>query len=117
MKVSTTQPFKLIYSIFAHEFLGYLFESFVIQVNTKGELTFVHQNISHLNMQEFENGLDDTDYRLIELMDSIQQDVIVHKFHKKKMNATEFFLKVYDKEKGNKEVKNRNIVLSSLFCN
>lgn len=105
MKVATTQPFQIIYSLYAHEYLGDLFESFVVQVDSKGRLSYLHQNISAKNAPEFAKGLDEKDYELIELMDSIQQDVIAHKFHKKKINANDFFLKIYDKEKGDEMVQ------------
>ena len=49
MKVSPDQPFQIVYSLFEHEYLGFLFESFVIQLNEKGNLTFSHQNISAQN--------------------------------------------------------------------
>lgn len=106
MRVSTTQPYQLIYSLFSHEYLGYLFESFVIQVNSKGDLTYLHQNISFKNASEFESGLDKLDFKLIELMDSIQQDIIFHKFNSnKRISMADFFLKVYNKEKGDKDLQ------------
>jgi SNF2 family DNA or RNA helicase len=105
MKVATTQPFQLVYSIFQHEFLGYLFESFVIQVNSKGELTYQHQNISAKNAREFAKGLDEKDYKLIELMDSMQQEHIIKRFWNKKISPAEFFLKIYDAKKGDKMIQ------------
>lgn len=102
MKVSAKKPFRLIYSLFAHEFLGYLIESFVIQLDDNGSLTYQHQNISHHNAEEFSEGLDDDDYQIIKLMDSIQQDAVVKKFQQKKMKPSEFFDKTFDKEKGDK---------------
>lgn len=102
MKVSTAQPFQLIYSLYQHEYLGYLFESFVVQLDDKGRLTLQHQNISSKNAQEFASGLDENDYKLIKLMDEIQQDSVVLKFYKKKVKPEEFFFKIYDKEKGDK---------------
>ena len=39
MKVSTSNPFQKIYSLFEHEYLGYLLESFVVQLDDKGKLT------------------------------------------------------------------------------
>ena len=72
MKVSASQPFQIIYSLYEHEYLGYLFESFVIHLDDKGKLTLQHQNISSKNAKEFANGLDETDYVLIDLMDSMQ---------------------------------------------
>ncbi len=96
MKVSTDQPFKVIYSLFAHEYLGYLFESFAVQLDDQQRFTFGHQNISHLNAHEFAQDLDENDYRLIELMDSMQQEVVIQKFHKKKIKPHEFFFKVFE---------------------
>ncbi len=108
MKVSTTQPYTIIYSLFSHEYLGYLFESFAIQLNSKGDLTYLHQNISYKNASEFSKGLDTSDYQIIKLMDSIQQDVIYHKFNtSKKVTLSDFFLKTYNKEKGDKELQKK----------
>ncbi len=105
MNVSTYQPFQIVYSIYQHEYLGYLFESFVVQLNDKGTLTLKNQNISSKNAEEFAAGLDDTDFRLIGLMDSIQQEVIFRKFNNRKITITDFFLKIYDPKKGDREIQ------------
>ncbi len=105
MKVSASEPFKLIYSLYQHEYLGYLFESFVVKLNEKGNLTLQHQNISIKNAHEFSSGLDDRDYELIETMDKIQQDKIIKKFTNKYIKPEQFFLEVYDAEKGKKEIQ------------
>ncbi len=105
MKVSTAEPFQLIYSLFQHEYLGYLFDSFVIQLDEKDRLTLQHQNISAKNAPEFASGLDDKDYELIRLMDEMQQETIVLKFYKKKVKPAEFFIKVFDKENGDKPLQ------------
>ena len=102
MKVSTAEPFQLIYSLYQHEYLGYLFESFVIQLDEKGRLTLQHQNISSKNASEFGTGLDKADYELIKLMDLMQQEAIVLRFYKKKVKPAEFFFKVFDKDTGDK---------------
>ncbi|MEP0366472.1 MAG: DEAD/DEAH box helicase [Cyclobacteriaceae bacterium] len=102
MKVSPDQPFQIIYSLYDHEYLGILFESYVVQLDEKERLTYSHQNISALNAEEFDSGLDENDYELIKLMDQIQQTAVVNKFQKKKMKPGEFFLKTYDKNTGDK---------------
>jgi SNF2 family DNA or RNA helicase len=107
MKVSTTQPFQVVYSIFEHEFLGYLLGAFVVQVNTKEELTYQFQTISYSNIREFEKMIDEVDVQLIELVDAIQQDYIIKKFYNKKVKPAEFFLKIYDKEKGDKILRHK----------
>ncbi len=100
MKVSATQPFQIIYSLYQHEYLGYIFESFIVHLDEKGKLTYQHQNISSKNAREFGKGLDDRDFELIELMDSMNQDAVLKHFSKKIMKPDEFFSKVFKKDKG-----------------
>jgi SNF2 family DNA or RNA helicase len=105
MKVSSTQPFQIIYSLLEHEFLGYLFEPFAVQVNSLGKLTLQHQTISSTNANEFKTGLDDTDFQLIKLIDAIQPEAIFKKFGDKKLKPNDFFIKIFDKIKGNEELQ------------
>ncbi|HTH58487.1 MAG TPA: SNF2-related protein [Cyclobacteriaceae bacterium] len=100
MKVSATQPFQIIYSLYQHEYLGYVFESFIVHLDDKGKLTYQHQSISSKNAREFTKGLDGRDFELIELMDSMGQDAVLKHFSKKVMKPEEFFSKVYHKQKG-----------------
>ncbi|WP_187263477.1 DEAD/DEAH box helicase [Pontibacter beigongshangensis] len=105
MNVYTTQPFQIVYSLFEHEYLGYLFESFAVQLNGRGQLTLQHQNISEKNAAEFASRLDACDFKLISLMDQIQQDAVLRRFSTKRLSPAEFFLKVYDPEKGDKALQ------------
>lgn len=105
MNVSPSKPFQIVYTLFEHEYLGYLLESFVIQLDESRRLTFSHQNISSKNAKEFDAGLDANDYELIKLMDSMQQDAVVKHFNKKVIKANDFFLKIYDSAKGNTAVQ------------
>ena len=100
MKVSPEEPFEIVYSLFEHEYLGYLFESFAIQLNDKGGLTYSHQNISSKNAVEFDAKLDENDYKLIKLMDEIQQEHLANHFQKKKIKPDLFFLTTYHKVNG-----------------
>jgi SNF2 family DNA or RNA helicase len=102
MKVSPEEPFQIVYSLLEHEFLGYLIEAFVVQKNGKGELTLLNQTLSPQNAGEFSEGLNELDFELIRLIEAIQQDTILKKFNTRKLNAIDFFLKVYDSQKGDK---------------
>ena len=99
MKVSTAEPFQIIYSLFEHQYLGYLYESFVVQLNAKGELTYANQNVSSKNIKEFSSGIDSVDIELVKLMDAIQQDAILKKFNPKKLKPFDYFNKIYSEEK------------------
>lgn len=105
MKVSASQPFQIIYSLFQHEYLGLLIESYIVHLDEKGKLTFQHQNISSKNAREFSKGLDDRDFELIKLTDSMEQESVIKKFVGKPMKSDEFFSKVYNKTKGNEALQ------------
>jgi len=104
MKVSTTAPFKIIYSYLEHEYLGYLIEAYAIQLDQNGKLTLKHQHISEKNANEFAAGMDKDDFRLIKLTEAISQEGVVKYCsggnNKKKTTPQEFFSKVFHKEKG-----------------
>lgn len=105
MNVSPDQPFQLVYSLLQHEYLGYLLEASVVQLNARGELTFQYQTISGKNVREFAAGLDEADFKLVALIDAIQQDAIARKFNPRRTTPVEFFLKVYDPQKGDKSLQ------------
>ncbi|QIX61610.1 ATP-dependent helicase [Hymenobacter sp. BT18] len=107
MKVSTAQPFQIVYSLLEHEFLGYLFESYVVQRNSRGQLTLQHQSVSAKNAAEFADGLDPLDFEIIALTDQIQQDTVIKEFWPKKISPADFFFKIYDPEKGDKGLQDR----------
>ncbi|GIV36977.1 MAG: hypothetical protein KatS3mg032_1356 [Cyclobacteriaceae bacterium] len=100
MKVSAAQPFQIVYSLFLHEYLGYLFESYIVHLDDRGRLTYQHQNISSKNAREFARGLDEHDFELVKIMDSMQQEAIARKFAGKPLKPDEFFPRVYHPEKG-----------------
>lgn len=105
MKVAANQPFQIIYSVFNHEYLGYLFEAFVVQLDSKGRLSFLHQSVSSKNVEEFREGLQDTDVKLVKLIEAIQQETVVKKFSNKRISPVDFFLKLYDPQKGDKALQ------------
>ena len=112
MKVSTAEPFQIVYSLFEHEFLGHLFAAYVVQLGPRSQLTLQHQTVSGKNAHEFAANLDATDFELVELCDQIQQEAVVKEFWPRKIATAEFFLKTYNAEKGDKplqEVVSRHV--------
>jgi SNF2 family DNA or RNA helicase len=105
MKVSSIQPFQLIYSLMNHEHWGYLLEAHVVQLDTKGNLTLLNQSLSSKNAEEFKSGLESTDFELIKWIDASHQEVIWKKFSTKKHTPTEFFTRTYDPQKGDKALQ------------
>jgi SNF2 family DNA or RNA helicase len=105
MKVSTTKPFQIVYSIYQHEFLGYLIESFVIQKDKNGKLTLQNQNISSANAHEFQSGLDENDFKIISIIDKIHQAAIIRKFNNTRLKPADFFYKVFKSENPDTELQ------------
>ena len=107
LKISAKQPFEIIYSLYHHQYLGYLFESFVVQLDHKKKFTLQYQNISAKNAREFADGLNDVDYQLIERIDNMQQDAVTKKFSTSLIKPEVFFLKIYDIDKGDKLIQRK----------
>src|SRR5690606_32495828 len=55
--------------------------------------------------REFSKGLDDRDFELIEVIDSMHQDAIAKKFSPKVIKPEEFLTKTYDKARGNEQLQ------------
>lgn len=92
----------MVYPIYYHSHLGYLVESYVVQLSETGRLSFRYQNISSKNWEEFAHGLGPEDIQLINWTDEIQQDSIYKRFNTltKRQTPSEFLLRVFDDKKG-----------------
>ena len=107
MIVDSDKPFQIVYSIFNHEFLGLLFESFVVQLDDKGRLSYAFQNISSANAKEFDSGLDEKDYKLIKMMDAMQPEEVIKSFIPKKKNIRpkDYLTKIFDSKTEDKNTQ------------
>lgn len=105
MRVCPEKPFEVVYSLFNHEYLGILFESFAVQLDEKGRYSLAYQNISSKNSNEFAAALDENDFGLIKMMDNMQQEPIVKKFNTKKLKPKEFLQKIYNEQNANEANK------------
>jgi superfamily II DNA or RNA helicase len=113
MIVNSEQPFQIVYSIFSHEYLGLLFESFVVQLDEKDRLSLAYQNISSANAKEFDSGLDKRDYDLIKLMDSMQPEVVIKPYMKKgNLRPKEYLNKIYDSK--TQDLKTQELIFNNL---
>lgn len=105
MKVAPSEPFKIVYSLFQHEYLGYLIESYVVQMDEQDRFSYVSQNVSEKNAHEFKSGLTELDFQLIKLTGTIQQDEILRKFNTKRIEPIKFFQKIFDPKTGDKNIR------------
>ena len=106
MIVNSDQPFEIVYSIYSHEHLGLLFESFAVQLDERGRLSLAYQNISSANAGEFDSGMDKADYELIKLMDSMQAETVVKPYMKKgNLRPKDFLAKIFDPKTEDKMIQ------------
>ncbi len=93
LRVATDKPCKLVYSLAKHEYLGYLIEPHIVQLNPDGDFSLTYQRLFSSTAKEFSSWLDATDIKLIKLLEEVEQDSIIKKHHKKPIRAAEFFSK------------------------
>ncbi|MDX1904057.1 MAG: DEAD/DEAH box helicase [Thermonemataceae bacterium] len=105
MKVAPTQPFTIVFSLLKHEYLGYLISPFAVQMNGKGLLTLQYQGLTSKTAKDFHKKIDAQDTQIIKLCDSLQIEQIIKKFYQKKIHQNDFFLKIYHKDKGDKNIQ------------
>ncbi|MDX5321667.1 MAG: SNF2-related protein, partial [Bacteroidota bacterium] len=92
-------PFLLVYSILEHPYFGYLIEPHVVQINSLGHLTLSHQKLFSANFTYYQKGIDDTDKKLVKLLEEMDQEKIVKRFHSKgAIRPAEYFKKHFDEE-------------------
>lgn len=91
-------PFKLIYSLGEHPYLGYLLEPHIVQLNTNGSYSLSYKRIFTNTVGDFASALDDTDHQIIKLLDEIEQTHIIKTFNKKAIRPRDFFGKIFDEK-------------------
>ncbi|MDN3587456.1 DEAD/DEAH box helicase [Pedobacter aquatilis] len=96
LRVDSSKSCKIVYSLCKHEYLGYLIEPHVVQLNPQGDFSFTYQRIFTHTADEFKACLSEIDYKLIKILDDIEQDSLIKKHYKKLIRPTEFFTKVFD---------------------
>ncbi|WP_342646049.1 DEAD/DEAH box helicase [Mucilaginibacter sp. CSA2-8R] len=98
LRVDSTKPCQLIYALARHEYLSWLIEPHIVQLNPNGEFSLTHQRLFTNTAQEFSSCISDADLKLIKLLEEIEQGQIIKKNHKKPVRPYEFFSKVFNEQ-------------------
>ncbi|MVN92062.1 DEAD/DEAH box helicase [Mucilaginibacter aquatilis] len=96
LRVDSSKPCQLIYSIARHEYLGWLIEPHIVQLNPNGEFSLTHQRLFSNTAQEFSSCIDETDHKLIKVLEEMEQGHLIKKYYKKPIRPYEFFSKVFN---------------------
>ena len=94
LRVAADKPCKLVYSLAKHEFLGYLIEPHIVQLNTNGGYSLTYQRLFTSTADEFSHCLDATDLKLIKLLEEVEQDYIIKNISKKTLGQPSFLVKI-----------------------
>lgn len=98
LRVDSSKPCKLVYSVCRHDFLGFLIEPHIVQLNSDGDFSLTYQRIFSTTAREFSKVLDETDYKLIRLLEETEQGNIIRRFYKKTIRPLEFFTRIFDEK-------------------
>lgn len=98
LRVNSSAPCQIVYSLCKHDYLGYLIEPHIVQLNPQGDFSLTYQRLFTHTAKEFAKHLSDLDFKLIKILDETEQDFIIKKYYKKVIRPFEFFSKFYDQK-------------------
>src|SRR6201994_4892944 len=87
LRVDSSKPCQIIYAIARHEYLSYLIEPHIVQLNPNGEFSLTYQRLFSNTAKEFSQFLDE-----------IEQGNVIKKFYKKPIRPFEFFSKIFNEQ-------------------
>lgn len=96
LRVDSTKPCQIIYAIARHEYLSFVIEPHIVQLNPNGEFSLTYQRLFSNTAKEFTHCLDETDIRLIKMLEEIEQGNVIKKYYKKPIRPFEFFTKIFN---------------------
>ena len=96
LRVDSSKPCQIIYAIARHEYLGFLIEPHIVQLNPNGEFSLTYQRLFSNTAKEFSQFLDETDFKLIKILEEIEQGNIIKRYYKKPIRPFEFFGKIFN---------------------
>lgn len=98
LRVDSSKPCQIIYAIAKHDYLSYVIEPHIVQLNPNGEFSLTHQRLFSNTAKEFCEFLDDTDFKLIKLLEEMEQGNVIKKYYKKPIRPFEFFSKIFNEQ-------------------
>ena len=98
MRVDSKKPFKVVYSLCNHAFLGFLIEPHVVQLNQDGSFSLTHQRLFPNTAVEYSKEFNEDDWTLIKLCEEIEQSQLIKRFYKKNIRPSEYFSTIFNEK-------------------
>jgi superfamily II DNA or RNA helicase len=76
--------------------MGYVLEPHIVQLNPNGEFSLTYQRVFPNTATEFAAFLDDSDFKLIKILEEMEQGNVIKRFYKKPIRPFEFFSKIFN---------------------
>jgi superfamily II DNA or RNA helicase len=96
LRVDSTKPCQIIYAIAKHDYLGYVIEPHIVQLNPNGEFSLTYQRLFSNTAKEFMQYIDEVDIKLIKILEEMEQGNVIKRFYKKPIRPFEFFAKIFN---------------------
>ena len=61
LRIQSDKPCRLVYSLCKHEYLGFVIEPHIVQLNTNGSFSLTYQRLFSNTAKEFDAFLDELD--------------------------------------------------------
>jgi hypothetical protein len=104
------QESKVVYSIFDHEIFGSMMSAFVVEMDAKGQFSFVGKKIGLPHLEDYKALLTPNDIEIIKLLNDIELVNLIKKISGKLLKPRDFFAKKIPDEQieyGKRIVENR----------
>lgn len=98
MRVDAKRSFILVYSLCKHEYLGYLIEPHVVQLNQNGSFSLTYQRLFTNTAKEFSAQFDEQDWELIRMLEELDQSQLIKRFYKKHIRPSVYFTTIFDEK-------------------
>src|SRR5476651_1386482 len=98
LRVDSSKPCQIIYAIAKHDYLGYVIEPHIVQLNPNGEFSLTHQRLFSNTATEFTHCIDETDFKLIKILEEMEQGNVIKRFYKKPIRPSEFFARIFTEQ-------------------
>ncbi len=98
IRIDSTKPCQLVYSLCKHEYLGYLIEPHIVQLNSQGGMTLTHQRLFSSTASEFSTFLGEEDLTIIKRLDQSEQEFLIRSLSNKPIRPSLFFKEKFNEK-------------------
>ena len=89
------RPFKIVYAIYEHQYLGCVFAPYVVPVMSQGQLSLAYQGLTPGNITQFDSQTDKKDHQLVALMAEIDPKAVARRFGAEARETEIFYIKKF----------------------